>query len=207
MLIKTYELILKYFYYWQAKNVLSKTEQPYKLHIGCGKNQLDNWINLDLKKNQGITDIVWDASEGFPFLKNESCSFIYNEHFLEHLNIQQAEVFLSECYRVLKLGGVLRIAMPSLEHIINKYCSENWKEQDWLTWEGHEFIKTRAEMINISFRWWGHKWLYDREELHRRLREAGFEKIRDAKWGKSDAPELRNLETRKDSLLICEAEK
>lgn len=59
-------------------------------------------------------------------------------------------------------------------------------------------------MLNIAFRWWGHQWLYDQEELHSRLWEAGFSIIRDVEWVNSDIPELRNLETRKDSLLICE---
>ena len=97
--------------------------------------------------------------------------------------------------------------MPSLEYTINKYCSDKWNDQDWLEWKEHRFIQTRAEMINIAFRWWGHQWLYDREELHRRLKEAGFTIIRDVEWGYSKIPELSNLETRKDSKLICEATK
>ena len=54
---------------------------------------------------------------------------------------------------------------------------------------------------------WGHKWLYDREELHRRLSEAGLRKIKDVEWGRSDSLKLRNRESRRDSLLICEAQK
>lgn len=62
-------------------------------------------------------------------------------------------------------------------------------------------------MLNIAFRWWGHRWLYDREELHRRLGEAGFDRLEDVAPGQSTRPELRNLETRPDSLLVCEATK
>ncbi|MCZ8036836.1 MAG: methyltransferase domain-containing protein [Microcystis sp. LE17-20A] len=189
----------------QAKLCLVNFEKPYKFHVGCGSIKLNEWINIDLEKINEVTDIVWTVDQGFPFAEKNSCSFIYNEHFLEHLSVKEAMIFLKDCYRVLVPNGVLRIAMPSLEYTINKYCSDNWQDQDWLTWKGHEFIKTRAEMINIAFRWWGHKWLYDREELHRRLQEAGFEKIRDVEWGCSEIPELRNLETRRDSILICEA--
>lgn len=193
----------------QTEKELVDFKKPYKLHIGCGQIKLNNWINLDIKEQPKITDIIWDASQGLPLFEDNSCSLIYNEHFLEHLAIEKATVFLSECYRILKPGGFLRIAMPSLEYTIEKYCSEDWRDQDWLTWEGHQFIKTRAEMINIAFRWWGHQWLYDREELHRRLCEAGFQKenIKDAEWRCSEISELNNLETRKDSLLVCEAEK
>jgi predicted SAM-dependent methyltransferase len=58
-----------------------------------------------------------------------------------------------------------------------------------------------------NFGRWGHQWLYDREELHRRLREAGFSIVTDKEWGASDEPALQNRETRPDSLLICEAVK
>jgi predicted SAM-dependent methyltransferase len=191
----------------QAKKNLKNLEKPYKLHVGCGQIKLAGWINLDIEKENGIADIAWNASQGFPFLENNSCSVIYNEHFLEHLAIEQATIFLSDCYRILKSGGVLRIAMPSLEYVVKKYHSEDWQNQDWLTWKEYRFIQTRAEMINIAFRWWGHQWLYDHEELYRRLREAGFEKIKNVEWGCSNILELRNLETRKDSILICEAEK
>jgi predicted SAM-dependent methyltransferase len=60
-------------------------------------------------------------------------------------------------------------------------------------------------MLNIAFRWWGHQWLYDKDELYRRLEEAGFKNICDCKWGESSNLELRKKESRKDSQLICEA--
>lgn len=33
--------------------------------------------------------------------------------------------------------------------------------------------------------WRGYQWLYNREELHRRLKEGGFTMIRDMEWGES----------------------
>ena len=79
------------------------------------------------------------------------------------------------------------------------------RDQDWLTWPSSQFIRTRAEMLNIAFRWWGHQWLYDHEELDRRLREAGWEELAPVEWGQSRHPALRERETRVDSLLIFEA--
>lgn len=149
---------------------------------------------------------MWDLSREIPF-DDCSCQLIYCEHLLEHFTVEQGVSLLRECWRVLEPKGILRVAMPSLDVLIEKSASGNWKEQDWLTWPEYRFVKTRAEMLNIAFRGWGHKWLYDREELHRRLSEAGFTKNKDAEWGRSDLPELRNRETRRDSLLICEAQK
>jgi predicted SAM-dependent methyltransferase len=194
--------------YYERKRValkqISLYKYPYKLHVGCGNIKFDNWINIDINNKISDIDFAWDATQHFPF-DDATCALIYNEHFLEHLSIEQASAFLAECYRLLTPGGVLRIAMPSLEQIVAKYCSENWKDQGWLNWPDYQFIQTRAEMINIAFRWWDHKWLYDREELHRRLQIAQFRQIRDVDWGESIVSELKNREHRADSLLICEA--
>jgi predicted SAM-dependent methyltransferase len=187
-----------------AQDRIARFSRPYKLNVGSGKLRFEGWVNLDLAVIPGITDIQWDATQPFPF-SDGSCAVIYNEHFLEHITVPQAISFLQECRRLLIPGGTLRIAMPSLEDILHHYYSETWKEQDWLTWEEHQGIQTRAEMVNVSMRWWGHQWIYDREELHRRLKEAGFTHILDAEWGRSDHPELCSRETRQESRLICEA--
>ncbi|MCX7858344.1 MAG: methyltransferase domain-containing protein [Deltaproteobacteria bacterium] len=168
--------------------------------------RLSGWINLDANSIPGVTDGVWDLKEGIPF-ENGSCKLIYCEHLLEHFSVEEGLFFLKECHRVLTDDGVVRIAMPSLDVLIRKSCEGNWREQEWLSWPEYSFIQTRAEMLNIAFRWWGHQWLYDLEELERRLREAGFRQVYSVGHGESDIPELRNLETRGDSLLICEARK
>jgi predicted SAM-dependent methyltransferase len=187
-----------------AAQSLAQFERPYRLNLGCGEIRFEGWINIDLEAPTGKADLEWDLTFGIP-CDDSSCRLLYCEHFLEHLTVEQGLFFLRECRRVLQPGGVLRIAMPSLDEIIRKSCCGDWREQDWLSWPGSRFIQTRAEMLNICFRWWGHQWLYDREELHRRLQEAGWEQITDVCRGESDVPELRNRETRADSLLICEA--
>jgi predicted SAM-dependent methyltransferase len=179
--------------------------KPYQLHIGCGSVKLPGWVNIDETFNSEITDLQLDVRNGLPF-EDESCELIYHEHFLEHLPIEAGVNFLNECHRVLKKEGVMRIAMPSLDVLIEKSYSGNWREQDWIVTHC-PFIQTKAEMFNIAFRWWGHQWIYDREELHRRLKEVGFTAIKDVGWGESQIQQLRNLETRKDSFLICEVTK
>lgn len=83
----------------------------------------------------------------------------------------------------------------------------DWAQQPWLEKYGYTRIRTRAECINIGFREWGHQWLYDAEELDRRLREASFTQMAPAAWGQSNYPELRSRETRKETRLIMEATK
>lgn len=190
----------------RARAQFSRFRPPYRLNVGCGEVRFDGWINVDLNDRPGIVDVVCDVTQPIP-LPDGQCELIYNEHLLEHLTIDQGVHFLSECHRLLSPDGVLRIAMPSLEYILSKYASEDWRDQDWLTWPAYRFIQTRAEMVNIALRWWGHQWVYDREELHRRLREAGFSEIVNVDRNESTHPELRQRETRPDSRLICEARK
>lgn len=175
-----------------------------RLHLGCGKVRFEGWVNIDADPTLTTVDLLWDLRNGIPF-EDSTCQLIYCEHMLEHMAAEDGDRFLRECQRALAPGGVIRIAMPSLDVIIEKLCQGNWRDQDWLTWPEYQFVQTRAEMLNIAFRWWGHEWLYDREELHRRLNGAGFSRIVDASWGESANPELRSRETRQDSLLICEA--
>jgi predicted SAM-dependent methyltransferase len=181
-------------------------EAPYRLHLGCGKIRLDGWINVDFEASEGITDAVWDLRYPLP-LPDGSCALIYSEHLLEHLRVDDGVALLRDGHRLVREGGVLRCAMPSLDRLIEQSFTGDWRQQDWLTWPEYKFIQTRAEMLNIAFRWWGHQWLYDREELHRRLHEAGFSKIRDVEWGVSEIADLQGLEARRDSCLICEAER
>lgn len=136
-------------------------------------------------------------------------NILYNEHFLEHLTVEEGLAALKDFRRILKSGGVLRIAMPDLQDVIKSYLNPNWKidQKEFLEKYRLDFIKTRAERINISFRWWGHKWLYDWEELDRRLKEAGFADVKRCRLYESDFTELRNIESRPESTLIAEAVK
>lgn len=177
-----------------------------KLNLGCGDVYLDGWINID-NRNDGVPlDIKHDLTQGLPFDDN-SVDFIFNEHFFEHITPEDGVVFLKECRRVLKKGGVLRIAMPHIKPVLDRYYNDKWHEEPWLKKYGCDWIKTRAEVVNIGFRAWGHQWLYDEEELERRLQEGGFTNIAARKIYESPYEELRNMETREGSELVYEAVK
>jgi predicted SAM-dependent methyltransferase len=188
-----------------AKAFLKKADFPFKVNVGCGNEPFQGWINLDLSPETSA-DILWDVNDGLPFPDN-SCAVVYSEHFLEHLSVQEGVRFLTECRRSLQLGGIVRIGMPCVQEVARQYYENTWAEQPWLQKYGYTWIKTRAEYINIGFRDWGHQWLYDFEELDRRLRESGFSEIERAAWGESKYTELRGRETRNETLLICEATK
>lgn len=172
-----------------------------KLHLGCGKKYINGWINID--QASGVADELIDLRRFLPYSDN-SVDFIFNEHFIEHLTRREAFMFLKECYRVLSYKGVLRISTPDLEYLITKY-----KEKDLTEWNDERWFPMSAcQMMNEGMTDWGHKFLYDYEELYSVLELVGFSKITLEKYKESKNPELRDLESRfYHKELIAEAVK
>lgn len=89
------------------------------VNIGCGATWHSDWINLDLcPTDPQVTE--WNASKGLPF-GNELVDACYASHVLEHVTPHQARALLGECYRVLRYGGIVRLAVPDLEGIVREY--------------------------------------------------------------------------------------
>jgi predicted SAM-dependent methyltransferase len=176
------------------------------LNVGCGTDYKNGWINIDNNSDHNIKklDLNWDLRHKLP-LPDNSVDFIFNEHFLKHLNAKQGVRVLKDFWRILKTDGVLRIATPDLKVCIDNYSDDNWRSNPY--YEKFKEIGTKAELLNISFHNWGHQYLYDQEELNRRLKEAGFKEINFCEFKKSGISELSNLETRDALSLIAEAKK
>jgi predicted SAM-dependent methyltransferase len=177
-----------------------------KLHLGCGTVRLDGWVNIDLpsraKEPEVRPDLTLDVRRPLPFADG-SARLVYHEHLMEHLTLDEGRRCLDDWLRVLEPGGVLRIATPDLEYLVERYRGD-WRDQAWLRQSEYAFIHTRGEMLNVAMRWWDHRYVYDGEELERRMRDAGFASIRRCALGQSTVPELAGLETRADSMLILE---
>lgn len=89
------------------------------LNIGCGALVHPEWINLDVTSSlPGV--IRHDIRKGLPF-EDASIDACYSSHMVEHLRREDAVRLLTECRRVLKPGGVVRIVVPDLEAITLGY--------------------------------------------------------------------------------------
>ena len=187
----------------KIKQILSRKDQPIKLHIASGENYKEGWVNIDLHP---ITrkDILHDLSNGIPFPDN-SVDFNYNEHFIEHLSYEHGLAFMNEAYRVLKPGGVLRTACPDLTFWVDGYTKDNWRAQEWVGLINAHWYPNRSFMLNQHMREdGGHKHIYDYEGLAARLNEAGFfsHHIHQVQMNQSAYPELQNIDWRGDSLIV-----
>lgn len=56
-------------------------------------------------------------------MPDESCDLVYHSHVLEHFGKQEGKRFIGECFRVLKPGGIIRLAVPDLEGLVRQYLS------------------------------------------------------------------------------------
>lgn len=89
------------------------------LNLGCGSRYHKDWVNVDFVSNN--KDILtYNLLQGIPF-KSNTFDAVYHSHLIEHFSKENANVFISECYRVLKQDGIIRIATPNLEEIIKNY--------------------------------------------------------------------------------------
>jgi predicted SAM-dependent methyltransferase len=187
----------------KIRKILSRKDQPVKLHIGSGRNYKEGWVNIDFDPKTR-KDILYNLSKGIPFPDN-SVDFIYNEHFIEHLTYDEGFAFMQEAYRALKPGGVLRIACPDLDFLMEGYIKDSWRSQEWVRLIKAYWYPGRCYMFNQNMREdGGHQYMYNHEELAARLNEAGFfsHHIRAEKVNHSTHKELQNIERRADSMVV-----
>lgn len=170
------------------------------LNIGCGKKHLNGFVNMDIEQPY---DKKLDARKGLPY-SEQIVDGVYSEHFFEHLTQAEGLGFLRECRRVLKLGGVVRVAMPDLDEVVGRYVSADWRGDGDMLKLGFDWVANRCEFLNLGMREWGHKHLYNEEELVRIAQMAGLEPMKRCEHGKSDTPEFVGRETRNSSKLIME---
>ena len=99
----------------------TKEKSMKYLNLGCGDyfSNEKEWVNLDFASpHKGV--IEHNLLQGIPFEDN-TFDLVYHSHVLEHFSKEDGETLISECFRVLKPNGVLRIAIPDLERIAKKY--------------------------------------------------------------------------------------
>lgn len=92
------------------------------LNLGCGNRYHTDWINIDISPSS--PDVIkHDLNHGIP-LPDASCDVVYHAAVLEHMRRFDAVVFMAECYRVLKPGGIVRVGVPDLEKTCKLYLSK-----------------------------------------------------------------------------------
>jgi predicted SAM-dependent methyltransferase len=94
---------------------------PLKLHIGCGKRFIDGFIHVDAYPGAHV-NLVCDLRDLGKHFVPGSISEIYACHVLEHFGRHEVSHLMIEWAKLLKPGGLMRIAVPDLEAVFEHYA-------------------------------------------------------------------------------------
>lgn len=209
---------------------------PSKLHLGCGLNAVDGWLNVDGSWNARLAKaprlrralaaariispeaakVPWrgdlrilDVRDPLPF-DAASYEAIYASHLLEHLYLADALRLLTECFRVLRPGGTLRLVVPDLRAIVREYCGERTfhNSDELATMPAADRMNRRLHFrnpnpprANVILRVYAaltdfqtHKWMYDAESLVAHLRDVGFDEVEERDFRVSRIDDIDRIE-------------
>jgi predicted SAM-dependent methyltransferase len=119
---------------------------------------------------------------------------------IEHLTYDDGVRCLRECHRVLRRGGRLRVATPSLRRVAALYAPDlSDLQRRYLAWATDSFLDDTDRplpgfVLNNMARNFGHQFVYDEETLRHVLSTTGFVEITEWPVGESDDPALAGLE-------------
>lgn len=151
------------------------SEAKMKINFGCGSNLLDGWINKDAE---------CDIRKPLPFADGVA-DRILAEHVCEHVTHQEAWNFFVECKRILKRGGVLRVAIPDVTRMSKKMTDEY---RNAVKAGGHGDNPIRAAIFSH-----GHQAAWNQDLLITFLQAIGF-KAEKVEMGKSKNSDLVGVE-------------
>lgn len=157
-----------------------------KVHLGCGNNIIPDWINIDMINHPDI--MYFDLRNKLPF-DNNSVDFFFCEHFLEHLARSEGYQLLLDINRCLKVGGVSRVVVPSLDYLVQNYINNNLGAYNAVYW----YPQTKCELLNGGMREWEHKHMYDEEDLLKIHYQTNFTQCTIEAHRFSKYPELNNI--------------
>lgn len=215
------------------------------LNLGAGLQYLPGWTNYDrsrvtkMLRWPAVRTLVWlagrlrilsvrevhewpdqtychDLTKGIPH-RDGAADVIYTSHLLEHVRPDQAIFILRECHRVLKPEGVLRVVVPDLRLLAERYLAGDrafFGDDDNLI--GDAFVRAlhlrpdpRGRRVERAVRKvartddGGHRWMYDAESMAGRLVDAGFRDVEVLAYRESRDAAAAKLDSRpRDSLHI-----
>lgn len=141
-----------------------------KLHLACGHDYTEGYINVDLYAPEDAKcDVRFDVMK-LPYPDN-SIDEIKAFHIIEHFHFFEVKDVLNEWYRVLKPGGRLWIETPDFLESCRSFVEgsptmniEDWRillynhffAHPWVPGQTHKFLFTESQLTtNLS--WAGFK--------------------------------------------------
>jgi predicted SAM-dependent methyltransferase len=136
-----------------------------KLHLGCGSKFILGYTHIDIIPYEHIDHV--SSIDNLSFIQNDSVEVIYNCHVLEHFKRKQTKSVLTEWFRILKPGGVLRISVPDFESICKVY-----QETKDLNLVIGPLFGGQTYLYNIHYN------MFDFRSLNKLLTDIGFNDVK-----------------------------
>ena len=143
-----------------------------KLHLGSGSRYLKGYLHVDIADYEHID--IKSSVDKLSTIDDDTVDEIYASHVLEYYDRHEVESVLNEWKRVLKKDGVLRIAVPNFETLIEVYQETDEIEKILGPLYG------KWNLTDGSFIY--HKTVYDKKSLTELLERIGFFDIKLWDW-------------------------
>ena len=165
----------------RLKNRANNITSPYtKLHLGCGKRKIKNWLNVDVVNSDYDIDL---AIGKLPWKEN-TFDTVVSQHVIEHLHLEHELIpLIQELARILKPGAEIWLSTPDMEKVCKAYETDkaNGLIKDRQSRFPHFSMRGIPDQhfINILFQQGGqHKNLLDFELLPWLLESNGFADVK-----------------------------
>lgn len=198
------------------------TGTPRRLHLGAFDQIQEGWLNTDVTPHLFVARVpgaAWllhragvigadryaahrsgtfrslhylDVGRRFRF-DDDTFDAVYASHLLEHLEPEVAERCLKEVRRVLRSGGVLRVAVPDLDEVVARYDPADPDLFLAGLYDAHSARRSRTSL---------HRWMYNEKSLQALLRHVGFHDVRRCEFRQGRCPDVEEIETRRWSLFM-----
>ncbi len=175
-----------------------------RLNWGCGTVARAGWLNSDCKARPGV-DLVGDIRDGLP-LPADSLDYAVSIHALQDLPHRDLLPALQELHRVLKPGGVLRLALPDLDRAIDAY--RRGDHRYFLIPDSE--ARSLGGKLCVQMLWYGAlRSIFTYDFVAELLAKAGFTEVTRCRYGETASPhaEIVELDNRERESLWVEAVK
>ena len=146
-----------------------------QLHLGCGKRYIPGFVHVDLTNHPHV-DYCHDVHT-LPMFDDNLADLIYACHIVENFDRIEVLDVLCEWRRVLKSGGVLRLAVPDFAAIVQVYRQYGDLSLVHGPLYGRWVIKTDTGERVVY-----HRTTYDFDALRVVLESAGFQNVHRYDW-------------------------
>ena len=154
-----------------------------KLHLGCWHRFIPGFIHVDYCDMPHID--YCSNIDKLPFFKDGLADLIYCSHAFEYFDRMKAKEVLHEWFRILKPGGVLRLAVPDFDALIKVYMETRQLDLILGPLYGRMSIMTTDGVKNLY-----HKTVYNEESLTSLLVLAGYVDVHRWNWRDTEHSEI-----------------